>query len=217
MADTGEVVKRCARCGQSKFICEFYAHRAALDGYMGKCKECVKLDVRQNYARVGMLYDFSEKGVIRVIYKTQKRHQKIRGHGAMPYSKLELSAWLYSNGFISAFDAWVNSGHKKDLKPSVDRLNDMKGYSFENIRLVTWLDNRRAQYLDIRNGTGTGGARCKPVLRVNSLTGALTEYISYSSAVKDIGYSIEYQLKNRVTCRNGFFWTYKDQSQREAA
>ena len=217
MAILEESKKNCTKCGQSKLIHDFYPHKAALDGHMGKCKECTKLDVRRNYAKVGALYDFSEKGVIRVIYKTQKRHQRLRGHGAMPYSKLELSAWLYDNGFSAAFEAWVASGHKKDLKPSVDRLNDMKGYSFDNIRLVTWLDNRRAQYLDIRRGAGTSGARCKPVLRVSSLTDATTEYISYSSAVRDIGYSIEYQLKNRVTCRNGFFWTYKEQSNREAA
>jgi hypothetical protein len=179
------------------------------DGYLGKCKECTKEDARNNQKKVGSGYDFSEKGVLRVIYKTQKRNSKLRGHGDLPYSKQELIFWLYDNGFKGLYDAWVKSGNKKDLKPSVDRIDDLKGYSFDNIRLVTWLDNRLHQYSDIMNGLGTSGKKCKPVVKKDARKRIVSVYVSYNAAVRDIGYSIEYQIKTCAKCRNGFYWEYK--------
>ena len=117
-------MKLCKRCGIEKDEGYFYK------GAGMKCKDCTKSDVRENLKNIGDTYDKTEKGVIRVIYKTQKRHNKLRGHGEMPYSKAELSSWLYSNGFKKLYDEWVSSGYLSDLKPSVDRINNFIGYSF---------------------------------------------------------------------------------------
>ena len=191
----------CKVCGIDKCASDdFYSSSAVT------CKECVKIRVRSNKAK----YDFTEKGVIRVIYKTQKRHNRLRGHGDMPYTKIELKTWLYDNGFRSLYANWVNCNYKKDIKPSVDRVNDLEGYSFSNIKLGTWFDNRKHQYDDIVNGAGTGGKRCKPVKKIGKNGFVIAVYVSYWSAVRDIGYSIEYQLKKGVTCRNGFYWEYSD-------
>ncbi len=43
--------------------------------------------------------------------------------------------------FKKLYDNWVHSNWDIWLRPSVDRLDNAKGYSFDNIRLVTWLDN----------------------------------------------------------------------------
>jgi len=174
------------------------------DGHLNKCKECTKKDVRDNSAD----YDKTEKGVIRVIYKTQVGSSKKRGHGAVPYSKSELKEWLYRNGFKELFDEWVSSGFDKDLKPSVDRLDDLKGYSFSNIRLVTWKKNRLHQYSDIMKGRGTSGKRCKRLAKINNNGAVVCEYVSYSSAARDMGYSLEYPIKKGTKCRNGFYWKY---------
>jgi hypothetical protein len=146
--------------------------------------------------------------VIRVIYKAQQRHNRLRGHGPMPYSKEELSLWLYDNGFKNLYDKWVKSDYKKDEKPSVDRVNDHKGYSFDNISLGTWFDNRMHQYKDMREGTGTGGKRCKSVIKMDGEKNKVAVYVSYWSAVRDMGYSIEYQIRKGVKCRNGYYWKY---------
>lgn len=202
-------MKTCFKCDKKKPVNEFYKHKKSSDGHLNKCKECTKIDVKRNLDKVGSAYDFSEKGFFRVLYKTQKRHQKIRGHGDMPYTKDELESWCRKNGFKKLYDDWVASGYDTDKKPSADRLDDLKGYSFDNIRLVTWRDNRLSQHDDIRNGRGTGGARCKPLLKLDSEKNIVCEYVSYNSAQRDVGYSIEYQIKKGVKCRNGFYWKYK--------
>ena len=197
-------MKICVNCSQSKEVNEYYVHKNKKDGLMGKCKDCVKKQVRSNKTN----YDLTEKGVIRVIYKTQKRNNENRGFGELPYSKEGLSAWLYCNGFKHLYDEWVESSHKKDKKPSVDRVDDLKGYSLGNIRLVTWHGNRSKQYEDIVNGVGTSGKRCKPLYKYSNEIEFISLYKSYSSAVRDVGHSLEYPIKSKTKCKSGFYWSY---------
>jgi|GEM_PF-2136575 len=201
-------MKICKDCNIKKDKSLFY-------GVQNECKECTKKRVKANSLKVGGAYDFSEKGVFRVIYKTQKANQRNRGFGSLPYTKIELVSWCKENGFDSLFSEWVKSGNNKDLKPSVDRIDDLKGYSFSNISMGTWIQNREHQYSDIRNGIGTGGRRCKKVLKRDGGGVLVSEYVSYNSAVRDIGYSIEYQIKKGVQCRSGFYWSYAKCNQKK--
>lgn len=199
--EKGFLMKVCKDCKEEKDQSLFY-------GVQGECKECTKLRVRNNSKRVGDQYDRTEHGVIRVIYKTQKRHNKLRGHGGMPYTKDDLSLWLYSNGFKVIYDSWAESGWVKSKKPSVDRVDDFKGYSFDNIKLGTWQDNRGHQARDIVNGVGTSGARCKKVFQYDGVKNLIATYVSYSQAARTMGYSLEYQIKKQVKCRAGYYWSY---------
>lgn len=201
-------MKKCFKCGEIKSLDMFYKHSRMADGHLNKCKDCTKKDVSDNNNRVGNGYDFSEKGVIRVLYKTQKRNQRLRGHGDMPYTKAEFENWLYANGYKDLYEKFKESGFIKDLKPSVDRIDDFVGYSFDNMKLTTWKHNREHQYEDIKKGVGISGKRCKPLAKVDNNGRIVCEYPSYNSAKRDVGYSLEHQIKNGVACRNGFYWKY---------
>lgn len=199
-------MKKCFLCNIEKPISEYYSHKHARDGHLNQCKECVKIRVRNNANSIE--YDRSEKGVIRVIYKTQRSNSKRREGCEVHYTKSELSTWLYNNGFKGLYDEWVKSGYLKCSKPSVDRLDDFKGYYFGNIRLVTWQVNHEHQISDILTGVGTSGARCKSVGKYLPTGGLISVYVSYSAAVRDVGYRLEHQIKKGTKCRNGFFWKY---------
>jgi hypothetical protein len=41
--------KTCFKCGKEKDINEFYKHPKMGDGHLGKCKNCTKQDVHDNY------------------------------------------------------------------------------------------------------------------------------------------------------------------------
>ena len=197
-------MKKCFKCGENKELELFYKHKQMVDGYLNKCIECAKKDVKDSN------YDKTEKGVVRVIYKTQVRNSKARKMELPNYTKQELKEWLYKNNFKSLYDNWISSDFDKDKKPSVDRLDDFKSYSFDNIRLVTWAENIAHQYQDVLNAIGTGGRRCKAVIQFDRYGNVLAEYHSYSFAKRTVGYSFEKCLKNGTPSRiDGTYWRYK--------
>lgn len=79
--------------------------------------------------------------VLRKIYWNQVHNSRKYGRPDPDYSLNEFIA-IFSgdNIFLNLYVKWRMTGNKWD-KPSFDRLDNSKPYSFSNIRVVTWMDN----------------------------------------------------------------------------
>lgn len=91
------------------------------------------------------------RGQVNRILSSQRYGSKKRGHPRPLYSVHELNEWLMEHGFMDLYSAWVASDYDMLMTPSTDRLDDSKGYSFDNLRLVTWRENKERAYEDRKN------------------------------------------------------------------
>jgi len=174
MARLTDKERECTGCKEVKPTFMFYA-RKERNSYRSKCKQCENELSREKSK--------TKDGLISSIYRHQKSHSKKRSHIAPSYSIKELEEWILSRrDFEQIYKEWANSGYCKLLTPSVDRLDDFKSYSLDNIQLVTWRDNKLKQNSDIRLGKSTSGkANCKAVI-YNGI-----EYHSQAKASRETG------------------------------
>ena len=145
-------VKLCTTCDLDKELSAFSIDRSSKSGRQSRCKLCDKKRL-QDYRK-------TEGGFITHLYDRQRRTSKQRGHAPPEYTREELKQWLLSQeNFRQLFDAWATSGYDKYLSPSVDRLDDAKGYSLDRIQLVTWKENKLKGESDRKNGVSVGNLK----------------------------------------------------------
>lgn len=166
-------MKHCNKCGTKKPLGSFGKDKTTTDGASCYCKPC-KNEVIAKVRR-------TQKGVITRIYTSQRHASVKRGHPKPNYTKEELTKWLYANGYLALYDAWVDSGYDRWAKPSCDRLDDTKGYSFDNIQLLTWRGNLRKATVQRTQGVGPYAGQCKAVTRISSC-GERTHYATIQQA-----------------------------------
>jgi len=166
--NTGEM-KKCSKCGELKDLSEFGNNTRMKDGLQYVCKNCKKGEDER--------YRHSKKGVLSQIYGAQKERAKINKYIELKYTKKELGSWLFSHPiFNELFANWKASNFNKSLAISIDRINDYKGYSFDNIQLMTWDENRIKYYSDAKNGINNKMARA--VIGTHRITGKVIEFYS---------------------------------------
>lgn len=130
----GTDMKKCNKCHDLKNIEKFSRDKNSDDGHDKYCKKCK--------SNMSLLYNRTIRGVITRIYSSQKGNSKLRKMESPKYTKNELKEWLLnSEVFLRIYDNWVESKYCKYLKPSVDRINDYKPYSLDNIKICTWKEN----------------------------------------------------------------------------
>lgn len=171
------MTKTCRFCNRTKDISQFNKSKSHSDGHEWKCKACKKI-YKATWSRTKI-------GVIKTIYSSQLESSKKRNHPEPSYTQQEFIEWVQGQRlFDYYYNNWVASGYKKIYKPSVDRLDDFKPYSFDNIQLTIVLGNQEHAMQDKRTGIGTQGRHTYKVRATNLETGEVEVFPSSSYAVE---------------------------------
>ncbi len=196
--------KKCTVCGEVKAFSEFHKSKNTRDGVLNQCKKC-----RCKHSVVSYR---TKKGLVKKIYLTQKRNSIVRKHNPPSYTFDELYDWMTKqDNFDKLYTKWVESDYNANIKPSIDRLDDYKGYSFDNIQLMTLKQNLDKSYLDVKEGRNTKATRA--ILQYDLKGNFIKEHYSMSQAERETG------IKCRVIadkkegkkrgCIGGFAWKFK--------
>lgn len=82
-------------------------------------------------------------------YQGMVNRSKRRGHSEPSFSKAQLLKWFSNQrGFVSMFNEWTESNFDSELKPSADRINNLLGYTLNNIQLKTIKANVKRSHFD---------------------------------------------------------------------
>ncbi len=138
-------MKKCNKCLIVQDENQFSTDNNKKDKLRTICKNCGK----EAY------YDQekTKEWVIKKIYLRQVLSSKSRKDPLPIYTKKEFTEWMTNNKlFDTIYNIWKESDYQKKLIPSVDRINDYKGYSFDNIQLMTWQENKNKYHNDAKNG-----------------------------------------------------------------
>lgn len=159
-------------------------------------------------------YHRTKNGLISRMYSSQIFNSKKRNMEQPSYTKEEFIKWLLNTNFDILYINWINSDYNTNLRPSINRLEDLKSYSLDNIELITWEENRKIGHLDRKLGIGRSGlSRCKKVVQYDINMNYINEFNSQSIAAKEtnsIQVSISKCCRKILNSTNGFIFRYKD-------
>jgi hypothetical protein len=146
--------KTCNRCKQEKLFSEFSLNKAVKDGRQYHCKTCDleyqshrRSENREYFAKYSREYqrnrrkDFDYR--LQMLINASKQRAKLndREH----YINVEDIKAIYPvDGCCPIFGIKLefNGAGFRDNSPSIDRIDSTKGYTRDNIQVISWKANR---------------------------------------------------------------------------
>lgn len=93
-------------------------------------------------------YRRTRKGLVTNLY------HKMKYRNTVEFSLSYLQLFADCAKFNRLFIEWEKSNYNKQLKPSIDRINNKDCYSTSNIQWLTWAENRYKQTMERRSRNG---------------------------------------------------------------
>lgn len=167
-----------------------------------------------------MEWNHSKRGVCYRLWHHNVRNSKLRGHTPPKYTRDELEEWVLSNpAFEKLYTTWVNNNYEQKLSVSIDRLDNSKGYSFDNIELVSFETNYQRSHEGFRNKSIhnptllNGGHRAVTVFTLSGKP--MQSFISMSEAARYFSENRHQAiskccLEEKLYWRK-YLWCYADQ------
>lgn len=160
-------------------------------GNIPLCRSCAnkarpKKDESEKYNRTNHYHTI--EGHITSLWNGQRKRSKDKGWPEPAYSRKELIEWVKSQDNVTElYSNWEANGYAKNFAPSIDRLDDYKPYSFDNIRLVTWETNNLKGTQSQLEGINTKNCRAVRQLTMEGIL--VKEYFSIMNASRETGIS----------------------------
>ena len=189
------VLKQCFTCKIEKPTMEFHTNKNKKDGLNHECKNCT-IERQRSF-----------KALPTRMYSNQLAHSKYRGHPRPRYTALQLKEWLLKQDkYKELYENYVNSNYDKNLVPSIDRINPALPYSFDNIELVTFLENMK------RNGEVQININGEPVIFIDKYSGqCLGTFNTKNIAIKELKLSCkDLSKKADIVLKYGWLATVGD-------
>ena len=155
--------KVCNTCKEDKFLSEFTLNRATKDGLQYKCKTCdlyyqkarrlEKAEDLKNYSRTYQqkrreAFDYRLQMLLNA--SKQRAKSKNREHTLTLQDikdKYPEDGKCPVFGFVLEF----NSAGFRETSPSIDRIDSTKGYTPDNIQIISWKANRLKAYATVED------------------------------------------------------------------
>lgn len=145
--------------------------------------------------------------VLKTSYKNQISNSKSRSAPRPEYSFEEFETWskMEGSGFPVLWRAFKRSGFRSDLLPSLDRVDSLGDYTWDNVEWVTWKENRRRQAEDREKGKGSSGLQCQPCYRLEA-DGSYQTFISIAEAKRKTNINVPYFIRVQRKDKEGGQW-----------
>jgi len=198
-------MKKCNKCKELKDLSLFGNDKRIVSGKKGNCNSC-EVIIHKEFSR-------TKKGLLTVMYNSQKLRCRRRGHKPPEYSLEEFRSHAKSlDKFHVLFDKWVLSGFNTNLIPSFDRKDDDVGYNISNIQIMTWEENNKKAREDVKSNKLSHSS--KAVLQFNLDGVFIKEYYSVVNASSKTGIcktTIAKCCRKHIYCHSagGYLWKYK--------
>lgn len=154
-------LKKCSRCKEIKLITDFHKTKRLKSGRQVYCKTCVSKILhsyyKNNRAKVlnnthkYKLFFLSERKknlkyfvmkMYHLMYDRVKGYTHINYKGKPICTRQEFYNFALNNKQLKIlFDNWIKGGYKAGEVPSIDRIENNKGYTLDNIQFLTWYQN----------------------------------------------------------------------------
>lgn len=151
------------------------------------------------------VYMKTYKGTTARMHNHMKHRNLDREREAPDFTLAEFRDWFIEKEGMKIFDKWVTSGYNRHMRPSIDRLDPLKGYVFSNMQIITYAQNIRKANIELKILIGK---RTKQMLEDGTVIGI---YPSQGAAARASGVEpgeITRACKKQSHYCNGYFWDY---------
>jgi hypothetical protein len=151
--------KVCSKCKEELALSCFSTNRAnKKDGLQNQCKSCdnayqrsrkdIKADWSREYAkkrRQNPSYRIS------MLLNASKQRAEAKGREHTITKEDILNKWpLHNKCPVFGFELEWNSAGFRETSPSIDRIDSSKGYTVDNIQIISWKANRLKSFATVK-------------------------------------------------------------------